>query len=240
MEQQPIIVQAEVPAKQNPKDLIAYAISQGAPIEALEKLMELQERYEKNEARKAYVKAMADFKADPPDIYKNKHVSFGTAKGTTEYDHATLDHIADIVGRSLSKHGLSASWTTEQNGKIKVTCVITHIMGHSERTSLESDAETSGTKNAIQAIGSAITYLQRYTLLSLTGLAAKGQDNDGAGADQEYISDKQLNSIVDMIADKNVDERPFLVYMKAQSIDKILAKDFNKAIDALKKAKGSK
>lgn len=240
MEQQPIIVQHEVQTRQDPKDLIAYAISQNAPIETLEKLMWLQECYEKNEARKAYTKAMAAFKSDPPDIYKNKHVSFGTTRGTTEYDHATLDHVSDVVGRALSKHGLSHNWTIEQNGKIKVTCTITHIMGHSESTSLESEAETSGTKNSIQAIGSAITYLQRYTLLALAGIAAKGQDNDGAGADREYISDQQLSSIVDMIADKNIDERPFLTYMKAPSVDKILAKDFKKAVDALQKAKGQK
>lgn len=224
-----------------PETLIGYAISRNAPIETLEKLMALQERHEANEARKAYMKAMAAFKTDPPDIFKNKRVSFNTKTGgVTEYNHATLDHVAGSIGKALSKHGLSASWKIEQDKKIKVTCTITHEMGHSESTSLESDAETSGTKNQIQAIGSAITYLQRYTLLALVGLAAKDQDDDANSVEPEYITDKQLSSIVDLIADKKVDERPFLAYMKAESVDKILAKDFNKAVNALQKAKGAK
>jgi len=89
------------------------------------------------------------------------------------------------ITAELSKHGLSASWRTEQNGQIKVTCRISHSMGHYEETSLSADADTSGSKNAIQAVGSTITYLERYSLLAITGLATEDQDNDG-----ELVSDK--------------------------------------------------
>lgn len=219
--------------------LIQYAIGQNASIEALEKIMSLQERYEAMAAKKAYTKAMAAFKSNPPDIIKNKAVSFNTSKGKTEYSHATLDHVADAIGKALAVHGLSASWKIEQNGKIKVTCIITHEMGHSESTSLQSDAETSGTKNPIQAIGSAITYLQRYTLLSIVGLAAKDQDDDGAST-MEYVSEEQARTIAETLVDKSVDDVAFLKYMAAESIEMIFAKDFAKAMNALKKAKGRK
>jgi hypothetical protein len=54
----------------------------------------------------------------------------------------------------------------------------------------------SGSKNAIQAIGSAVTYLQRYTLLSATGLAAKNGDNDGADASPKLDNlDEQIEWI---------------------------------------------
>jgi len=52
-------------------------------------------------------------------------------------------------------------------------------MGHSESVTLQSATDDSGKKNNIQALGSAITYLQRYTLLSITGLATEDQDDDG-------------------------------------------------------------
>jgi hypothetical protein len=58
-------------------------------------------------------------------------------------------------------------------------------MGHSEETTLRAIPDTSGSKNSIQAIGSTVTYLQRYTLLAAVGMAAAGMDNDGRAADEE-------------------------------------------------------
>lgn len=145
-------------------------------------LLEMKERWDKGEARKAYVRAMNAFKANPPAILKNKHVHFDTQKGTTDYDHATLDHVCEQVTKGLSTHGISHNWKLQQfpDGKVKVTCILTHEQGHSEDGStLEGMPDLTGSKNAIQAIGSAVTYLQRYTLLSATGLAAKNQDTDG-------------------------------------------------------------
>jgi hypothetical protein len=56
-------------------------------IDKLAKLLDIQERWEANEAKKAYVEAMAAFKASPPTIYKDRHVKYGN----TEYDHASLE-----------------------------------------------------------------------------------------------------------------------------------------------------
>lgn len=176
IEPQLSLVSSNGAAPLTPLALIEIATRQGAGVDQLERLMALQERFEKNEARKAYYEAIDKFKANPPDISKNKHVKFGN----TEYDHATLDHVTAEVTKALSSVGISHSWKTEQiDGKIRVSCVLTHRQGHSESTSLEAPADASGSKNAIQAIGSAVTYLQRYTLLAATGLAVKGMDSDG-------------------------------------------------------------
>jgi len=145
-------------------------------VDKLAKLLEIQCKWEANEARKAYVESMAAFKSDPPKIFKDKHVKYNQ----TEYYHASLENVTATIGEALSKQGLTASWTTEQGEKsVTVTCRITHVLGHSEQTSLSSAPDSSGSKNPIQAIGSAVTYLQRYTLLSLVGLATEGQDDDG-------------------------------------------------------------
>ena len=45
----------------------------------LKELLELRERWEKNEARKAFVSAMIAFKANPPKITKNKHVHYASS-----------------------------------------------------------------------------------------------------------------------------------------------------------------
>src|SRR3990172_2172625 len=160
-----------------PMEMLQIAVQQGADLDKLQKLMDLQERWEKNEARKAYVSAMNEFKENPPDVYKTKHVKFGN----TEYDHALLSNAVEIIGSEMSKYGLSFRWDCEQieGGMIRVTCIITHVQGHSERVALQAGADSSGSKNSIQALGSTVSYLQRYTLFAATGLAAKGLDDDG-------------------------------------------------------------
>ena len=164
-----------------PMQMLQIAVQQGANIEMLSKLMDLQERFETNEARKAYQAAMARFKENPPEVNKNRHVKFGT----TEYDHATLDHATTEITKALSAVGIAHRWEVKQTDKaIEVTCVLTHEMGHSERTSLAAPADTTGSKNSIQAIGSTVSYLERYTLFAATGLAAKGTDDDGQSAEQ--------------------------------------------------------
>lgn len=171
-----------------PMNLITIAVQQGADLDKLERLMALQERWEANEAKRAYVKAMAAFKEDPPTVVKNKEANFGNNKG---YKYANLAQVAAVIGKALSKHGLSASWQTAQtDSKIIVTCTITHVAGHSESCSLSAAADNSGAKNAIQAVGSTQSYLAKYTLLALTGLAADDQDDDGAGAAPEETKEK--------------------------------------------------
>ena len=173
------------PVAATPMRLIEIAITQNADVAKLEKLFELQLRWEANEAKKAFVAAMNAFKADPPEIIKNKLVAYGEGSRAVSYKHATLDQVCDNVTEALSKHGISHRWKVEQaDSLIRVTCVLTHQLGHSEETTLTAGADTSGSKNAIQAIGSAVTYLERYTLLAATGLAAANGDNDGQGAPQ--------------------------------------------------------
>lgn len=164
-----------------PVDLLNIAVQKGAELDKLEKLMELQRQWEANEARKAYHQAVAEFKTESIKILKNKTVSFG--QGKTSYKHATLDHILDLTVPVLAKYGLSHSWNpSTANGEITVSCVLTHSMGHSQSVSLSASPDTSGSKNSIQQVGSTVSYLERYTFLAITGLAAKDQDDDAQGA----------------------------------------------------------
>jgi len=225
----------ELVSVNSPMEAMALALSQGADLDKLEKMLELQERWERMEAKKAYTQAMADFKANPPKINKDKHVNFSTAKGRTSYDHASLGNVTEKINKALAEHGLSAAWKTSQTDKISVTCTITHKLGYSEETTLSADAENSGTKNNIQAIGSTITYLQRYTLLSLTGLATHDQDNDGRSAEPiQNISEKQVSIIYDMLNSTESDEAKFLEWLKVESVETIPINLFNKAMSALK------
>lgn len=168
-----------------PAQLLEMAVAQGADLDKLERLMALQERWEANEARREFVQAMAAFKQEPLDIFKRKGVGYTTKDGEfVGYKHAELSDVAGVVVPAMARHDLSHRWEVKQEGgRIIVTCIVTHKRGHSETVTLDGAPDNSGKKNAIQQVASTVTYLQRYTLLLATGLAAKDQtDDDGHGA----------------------------------------------------------
>ena len=173
----------------------------------LQALMEMKERWDATEARKAYVAAMAEFKANAPEILKRKLVEFDTAKGTTSYKHAELADVTSAVTQPLAQAGFTHAWATRQldGGLIEVTCTLTHRLGHSESTTLKGSPDQSGGKNNIQAIASTVTYLERYTLLMATGLATRGMDDDGVAAGQPPMPAKDADWIAkcDEIAETN-------------------------------------
>jgi len=167
-----------------PSQTLALAIQKGVDPSVLKQMLDLQERWEANEARKAYVAAMAAFKQKAPAVLaKDAEVDFTTGKGRTHYRHATLGAIVQQITAMLSEHGLGVSWSVDQaNGGVSVTCHVTHERGHSESVTLTAPPDDSGNKNRIQQIGSTVTYLERYTLLAALGLATADQDDDGIAA----------------------------------------------------------
>jgi hypothetical protein len=167
----------ESPAAPTPLDLLQRALEQNVSLEQLERLQTMYEKWEANEARKEFVSALTRFKANPPAILKNQNVNMGNGK--PNYNYATLDQVCRAVIQGLSEQGITHRWQMQQNGAIKVTCILTHERGHSEEATLEGQPDQTGGKNSIQAVGSTVTYLQRYTLLAATGLAAGGTDTDG-------------------------------------------------------------
>lgn len=154
------------------------AIDSEADLERLEKLMQLHERWEANEARKAFSAAMARFRSEQMVILKTKWVDIPNGP---KYFHAELSNVCEAVIPALSKYGLRHQWIPKQreDHMVEITCRITHELGHFEDTTLFGPPDTTGKKNPIQEIASTVTLLERYTLLSAVGLAAKGMDTDG-------------------------------------------------------------
>ena len=179
---------------------IQAAMQAGASPSELLQFMELQERHDANEARKAFVLAMSKFRADCPTIKK-------TEDGHN-CKHASIAGTLNQIKGLMSENGLSHSWRTNQEGsQISVTCVVTHSLGHSEQTTLTAAPDTSGSKNAIQAIGSTVKYLERYTLEACLGLASSEEgDDDGQASSAELISEDAAMRLHAMLIDGGLDE----------------------------------
>lgn len=153
-------------------------------IDKIRQLLEMQERWEVNRDKSALRHAVAEFKKNPPQIIKNR-----TAKaGTFTYSYSDLENITSAIQEGLAARGVTHSWVpSEANGVISVTCVLKFGMYEEPGATLSAPPDTSGAKNAIQAKGSTVSYLEKYTLLAATGMAAGMPDTDGA--DQEPIMD---------------------------------------------------
>lgn len=211
-----------------PMDMLNRAVESGAGLEMVEKLMSLQERWETGQARKAFDRAIAAAKAKITPIQRN-------AKGHNDKRYADFAAIAKVVDPILSEHGLSYRFRTAQGERISVTCILSHEDGHSEETTLSGPADASGSKNAIQAIGSTLTYLQRYSLVQMLGLAASNDDDGKAGVDGGVISDDQAAELIALADEVNADKRAFCEYFKIDGIAMMPAKDFDRAKIALNK-----
>ena len=161
-----------------PAMMVEKALASGAGIDVLERLLALQERWEAGLAKKAYNNAMAEMRAKLPKIVKDRSVDYST----THYKHEDLGDMVGLLNPVASEHGLSFSWRTDNPTPttVKVTCIVTHRDGHFEETSLIGPNDTSGGKNAIQGIGSSTSYLERYTLKAILGMASS-HDDDGNG-----------------------------------------------------------
>lgn len=224
-----------------PMAMLDRALSSGAGIETLTKLMDLQERYEANEARKAFDKAMSEAKAEIPVIRKNKAVGFDAKNGgsRTSYRHEDMAEIARTVDPILSKHGLSYRYRSQQDGNaVRVTCIISHRDGHSEEVTLSANNDATGNKNSIQAVGSAITYLQRYTLKAALGLAASadddGRSSENTPEEDAHISEQQLKDVRNLIEETKSDTAKICRYWKISALPDIPAAKFNDVMQSIR------
>ena len=214
-----------------PMEMISQAVMNGASVETLERLMSLQERFEAGQARKAFDAAISAAKAEIPAIIRN-------AVGHNSKRYADFSAIASVVDPILSKHGLSYRFRTTQTDKVNVTCVLSHKEGHSEETTLSGAPDTSGSKNAIQAIGSALTYLQRYSLNAALGLASTNDDDGrGAGAADKTITQEQAATILALLNETDSDIEQFCKMGNIEAVPQMLARDFDSAVRLLNQKK---
>ena len=236
---------AQPKSNPTPVDLINTIITKGGDLSQLAQLMELQEKWEEKQAKANFNHARQKFMDEVKTVVKNKE-GFG-------YFFASLDNIARTIKPVLDKCNLHYSWDTDfVDGIVHVTCVISHVDGHEQRTKLAGGPDTSGKKNSIQAIGSTTSYLQRYTLVSALGLVISDQDSDlnvdddGDGGQKVvpiktnknvpteiFINAKQKKQILKLIEDTKADTIKFCDHHKISSVAEMPAEQFKSCKDSL-------
>lgn len=178
------------PTPEQPSSLMTVierlASNPNVDIDKIRQLLEMQERWQLNVAKAEFREAMAQFKSNPPEIIKRRTAEMqGVAKGSgREYSikvqYADLENVTSAILDGLAEVGITHSFKIKQEGQnITVTCVLSRGIYSEEGVSLTAGPDSSGAKNAIQQVASTVSYLERYTLLAATGMAAGMPDTDG-------------------------------------------------------------
>lgn len=221
----------------NPMVLIEMAVASGADPDKLEKLMELQERWEANNARKAFFEAMAGFQKDCPEIPKNGKVFSGN---NLLYSFAKLEDIIKTIRESEHKHGFRHRWDQEdlEGGGVRVVCEITHVGGHSEASTVTIPPTQGMNTNEAQNRGIIIKYGKRYSLLNAYGLEPDDDTDAKLPKPEQFITDNQANSIGELLDQLKPDSRTRfwknLVQLQPGEFDKIPASRYDEIIRELK------
>ena len=217
-------------------DVIARAASdQSVDIDKMERLIAMQERIQERQAAADFTAAKVAMRPALPEIQARGRITIkdkNTGEIIQETPFAKFEDIHHAVTPVLTEHGFDLAFKNglSPDGKVRVTTILSHISGHSEETYFDLPHDSSGSKNAVQAVGSSTSYAKRYGLLSILNIRVVGEDDDGVAAySPECITKQQADAIEKALDELQADKAKFCEYVGADSIPGILAKDLKKA-----------
>jgi hypothetical protein len=132
----------------------------------------------------AFVAAQAEFETP-------KKTATLVVGGGQKRTYADLGAYLDAVKPALHKHGLALLQPVSFGAdEISIQTVVADGKGDKiESPLLALPVDRTGNRNAVQALGSTITYARRYSLMCFLGLV--GEDDDGETANMAKAQPKQ-------------------------------------------------
>lgn len=187
-------------------------------------------------AKAAYDAAFSAMQPDLPEIVERGGIK--DRSGRIQSKYALWEDINEAIKPVLSKHGFGISFRTGQSdGKIVVTGVLSHRDGHREETTMELPTDTSGSKNAVQAVGSSTSYGKRYTAQALLNLTSRGEDDDGkaaGAATEDTITEAQASVIRELIEKADLATETFCKRWNIEAIPDVPSSKFNEVVRSLR------
>jgi hypothetical protein len=168
------------------------ALNPDVDIDKMERLLQMQERIMERNAKMAFASAMSAMQSELPVIAENGRIVVkekGGDKIIQSTPFALWEDINDAIKPVLAKHGFALSFRTglSQDGRVTVTAVLSHREGHEAETTMILPHDSTGSKNAVQAVGSSTSYGKRYTACALLNITSRGEDDDGETAAPKII-----------------------------------------------------
>lgn len=208
----------------------------------VERLMAMYRQIIADEAKRAYLAAFPDMQAELPVINQLGQIEIKEKGGTKVIQstrYAKWEDINEAIQPVLRAHGFGLSFRlgVASDGKQNVTAVVSHREGHQEETTITLMHDSTGSKNSVQAVGSTISYGQRYTaraLLNFQSRAREDRDDDGASVDgDELISDEQAAELRALLKQHGRNEERFLAFANVKRLEDIASHRFYDARRAI-------
>lgn len=177
----------------NIESIIVQAISSGAGVEVMEKLLAMRKQLKDEFALQQFNLAMSRFQAECPVIKKTSNIKNSKAKGGGVRSwYAPLDKIDAQTKKLRSDCGFSHMITTEQNEtSFTAICEVQHIDGYSKKTSFSVPIEKEAYMTDQQKIGSAQTFAKRYAFCNAFGIMTADKDDDGQSGTNSNLSEAE-------------------------------------------------
>jgi len=190
--------------------------------EKLHSLLDFQERVMGKQAEVAFNEAMARLQPRIPQIEKK-------AKAHNN-KHAKLEDIDTAIRPLYTAEGFSISYDQRVNDDKTKTYIayLSHQMGHRTKAEITLPDDTGGSKNAVQAVASTVSYARRYLIKMLFNIIERDEDDDGNAAGG-VITEDQAAKLKDLLKETGSNVKAFLDLFGAASVDEIPAKEFRKA-----------
>lgn len=175
---------ALVPAEQaHPVEMFErLAKDPGVDVEKLERLIAMQERIMRHNAKSAFDGAFSRMQSELPEIDERGKI-LNKDRETVRSTYAKLEDIHAAIKPVLKLHGFAirhrTEWPEGKPGIIRIVGILSHEQGHSEESCFEAPADKSDYRTDIQSMGSTVSYGRRYTTLDLLNITTRGLDNDG-------------------------------------------------------------
>ncbi len=155
-----------------------------ADLDRLGRVAAIYERALVREAEQAFAAALIQMQRRLPVLDELGEVT--DESGAVKSTYATWEDTLEVIRPILFRHGFALSFKpgVSARGEPVVVGVLRHQAGHKEEAELVLPADLSGGKNPVQAVGSSLSYGQRYVTKLLLNLASRrrGEDDDGRSA----------------------------------------------------------
>jgi hypothetical protein len=203
-------------------------------IDKLERLLEMQERVVARNAKAAYFEALAELQPRLPIITERGGIK--DRNGNVQSTYALWEDVNEAIRPMLAELGFSLSFKVRRDAdQIVTTGILAHRDGHSEETELALPSDTSGSKNAVQAVGSSTSYGKRYTAFALLNITSQGEDDDGQkGGAPEPVDNVRLNLLNNLADAVGADKIKLCKYYKVASLKELPAAKYDDAFARLK------
>ena len=171
----------------------------------MQQLLDMQLIVMDREARQAYIRDFAMMQSEFPIIRK---------RGKTQQStYATFDDINDGTAPARGKYGFALSFVPETTeGIMRITATMSHYQGHTETSAMSLPFDTSGAKNAVQAIGSALKYGMRYGIVAPLSLSTHDEGDDDAESLHKMVTAAEAASLQARVEKYGLNELKILAY----------------------------